>query len=420
VFRPSPFAVPVGSFPIPVVPPTVDADAAPLVYVGLNCDWMPYITGALTQLLLQSTWEVDTPDELQLVQDRAWNLINLFNCQFLPTLAELCGQTGGDGECMGCCIRFQDGKFQTLDCGVWTDIPGQPDAGFGPVNGQPGQGAPQPIPGECREFSGTLRADGSYLIPVPLNEGDTVEISNVDGATNDNTITWWLQDGQIYFAGEAQGPVVFVPGDPVSGFPHASIIGSFDGGSTFFGVGTGLFTVPSGIVNQQMSLWVNFPMDLPRFGEYTFLVSVCNNATPTFVHTFPLEVATGGWVPDNDGGGDRAIWQPGVGYGNNPSYKPGRITIDHPNPGGSAAISRIQITLSGPLTGPAPQIAVGMGAFSDADTSGGAGADFTVPGTTINAIHIDVADDSANPSTPAVDVVITAVVITGTGPDPFI
>jgi hypothetical protein len=61
-----------------------------------------------------------------------------------------------------------------------------------------------------------------------------------------------------------------------------------------------------------------------------------------------------------------------------------------------------------------------MGAFSDADTSGGAGADFTVPGTTINAIQIDVAEDSANPSTPAVDVVITAVVITGTGPDPFI
>lgn len=420
MFQPSPFAVPVGSFQIPVEPPTVDADAAPLVYVGLNCEWMPYITGALTQLLLQSTWEVDTPEALQLVQDRVFNLINLFNCQFLPTLAELCGQTAGDGECMGCCIRFQNGKFQTLDCGVWTDIPGQPDAGFGPVNGQPGQGAPQPLPGECREFSGTLRADGSYLIPVPLNEGDTVEISNVDGATNDNTITWWLQDGQIYFAGEAQGPVVFVPGDPVSGFPHASIIGSFDGGSTFFGVGTGLFTVPSGVVNQQLSLWVNFPMDLPRYGEYTFLVSVCNNATPPFTHTWNLDTTTGAWIPDNDGGGDRAIWQPGVGYGNNPSYKPGRITIDYPNPGGSAVVESVTIFLSGPLTGPAPQIGLSVGSYSGVNNLGTAETIFSGLTATVGAMEIDVAEDDTNPNTPAVDVVITQIIIAGHGPDPFV
>jgi hypothetical protein len=312
-----------------------------------------------------------------------------------------------------------NGKFQTLDCGVWTDIPGQPDAGFGPINGQPGQGAPQPIPGECREFSGTLRADGSYLVPVPLNTGDTVEISNVDGATNDNTITWWLQDGQIYFAGEAQGPVVFVPGDPVSGAPHASIIGSFDGGSTFFGVGTALFTVPGGIVNQQLTLWVNFPMDLPRFGQYTFLVSVCNNATPSFEHTFTLDTSTGAWLPDNDGGGDRALWQPGHGYGNNPSYKPGRITIDYANPGGSAVVDSVSIFLSGPLTGPAPQIALAVGAYSGVNNLGTAETIFSGIGATVGAMEIDVAEDSANPTTPPVDVVITKVVIAGTGPDPF-
>jgi hypothetical protein len=300
MFQPSAFAVPVGSFQQPVNPPAVDADAPQLVYVGLNCDWLPYITGALTQLLLQSTWIVSDPAQLQLVQDRVFNLIALFNCKELPTLEQLCGSTVAGGDMGCCCIRFENGKFQTLDCGVWTDIPGQPDAGFGPINGQPGAGAPQPIPGECREFAATLPASGSYMVPVPLNTGDTVEISNVDGATNDNTITWWLQDGQIYFAGEAQGPIVFVPGDPVTA-PHASIIGSWDGGTTFFGVGTSLFTVPGGISNGTLTLWVNFPMNIPRYGQYTFLVSVCNNQTPPWCRTRDFLVGTGPWGQYSDG-----------------------------------------------------------------------------------------------------------------------
>jgi len=67
----------VGSFPSPVTPPNVDPDASPTKSIAINCQWLPYVRGALQQLLLQATWAGDA-GAIALAQQRAFNLIDLF------------------------------------------------------------------------------------------------------------------------------------------------------------------------------------------------------------------------------------------------------------------------------------------------------------------------------------------------------
>jgi len=72
-----PYAEARGSFLRPVPMPTVDPNASPTKTVSVSCQYLPYIRGALQQLLLQSTWKEGTGD-LLLTQERVFNLIDLF------------------------------------------------------------------------------------------------------------------------------------------------------------------------------------------------------------------------------------------------------------------------------------------------------------------------------------------------------
>lgn len=78
MWQDSPFAEPVPSFQQPVVAPDWDPDASPTKTVEVACVWLPYIRGALYQLLLQSTWDPAGPDLLH-TQQRVFNLIDLFS-----------------------------------------------------------------------------------------------------------------------------------------------------------------------------------------------------------------------------------------------------------------------------------------------------------------------------------------------------
>lgn len=82
------FAQARGSFLRPVPAPLVAPDASPTKTVSVNCQWLPYVRGALMQLLLQATWQVGDPGALLLAQERAFALINLFSeCEGGPGFA---------------------------------------------------------------------------------------------------------------------------------------------------------------------------------------------------------------------------------------------------------------------------------------------------------------------------------------------
>ena len=77
MFQDSPFAPSRGSFQTPVLPPATDPDAAPTKNFAINCSWLPFIRGALLQLVLQASWKADEP-LLTLTQERAMTLISMF------------------------------------------------------------------------------------------------------------------------------------------------------------------------------------------------------------------------------------------------------------------------------------------------------------------------------------------------------
>lgn len=71
-----PFAEGRGSFLRPVPMPQFDPNVEPLVTVSFSCEWLPYVRGALMQLLLQATWQEGTGDLTQ-TQQRVFDLIDL-------------------------------------------------------------------------------------------------------------------------------------------------------------------------------------------------------------------------------------------------------------------------------------------------------------------------------------------------------
>jgi hypothetical protein len=409
------FPASVGSFSIPVAPPGVDPTAGPLVYVGINCAWLPYITGALTQLLLQSTWDVATLAELELVRGQATDLMNLFNCAVLPTLEELCQSAGGGEGDMGCCLRFVDGKLQELVCGVWTDVAGQEGLSLSSPP-QPGGGTPQPAPGGgCQAYPGEMSADDIWAIPTPLSTGDVVTITQTGGASNDSTLPtpfWFCPDGQLFFGGGCVGGGGTSVTDPVPTALHQSLIINI--GGNYYDLMSGPFTVPAGISNAQASIQVNTDVLSNMHGTLTFTVQVCNNQAEAWTSTLDLTVnsfsdfITGAFAP----------WTPGAGYpggvnGGVPNWAQLDITLDSCDitsitmtydaltPGGTSDVVFYQIGGVGYGT-PATTVAGNPEFYAVSDLS--AGATFVQAivstGTTGGADHIQ------------------RLVITGTGPKP--
>lgn len=102
----NPLAEPVSSFVAPAPLPTADPDAGEMCYVHFAREWLPYLLGALSQLMLQTTWRTDDPAQIALAQARSMSLITLlaqeaYNPMALPAFrfTELCGmEVTHDGE----------------------------------------------------------------------------------------------------------------------------------------------------------------------------------------------------------------------------------------------------------------------------------------------------------------------------------
>lgn len=112
----SPFAVPTSSFKRPVPVPTSEPTTSPTTSVSLSCAWLPYVRGALQQLLLQTTWDTEDPALLALTQGRVWNLISLFS------------ECGGSIPPIACGYTFSGGS----GAGVWSGAPNWGDLTPGP------------------------------------------------------------------------------------------------------------------------------------------------------------------------------------------------------------------------------------------------------------------------------------------------
>lgn len=108
MFKRGGIVAPRGSFPHPVIPPDVDPASGDTKTVTISCAWLPFIRGALKQLLLESTWTKPGVD-LTLVKKRVFTLIDLFTECATVEIPFACG---GD-------IRFEMSPFGTFSLFVY-------------------------------------------------------------------------------------------------------------------------------------------------------------------------------------------------------------------------------------------------------------------------------------------------------------
>lgn len=314
MFPPSPYAGSVGSFQNPVNRPSAGPLEAPFVSVQINCEWIPFIVGALKQLLLQATWRYDTVDELQRVQGQAFDLIALFN-------TALCGQSEPQKGEAGAEIENMIRQSPDNPCLLQTSIDGVNWCTFADLSKcmnfgtQPGPDSPQPAPlGGSQQYCAVLQANGKLNIPTTVSSGDTIELS-MTGAGNDGTdLIWYCENGQVFFLGNCNGSTVTHSGDPVNTAPHMSPIVYI--GSTPYQISPRgvAFTVPSGHTNDQVVLQINDDTLSNNSGSYNVCATVTNNQTTTWTHTFNFPISDGGWTPADNGHGPLAIWVSGDGW----------------------------------------------------------------------------------------------------------
>jgi len=156
-----------------------------------------------------------------------------------------------------------------------------------PAPSQPGGGTEQPTTGGGEAcYQGEMPASQLWLLPTIVNTGDVIDLQTVTGAGNDGTVSPWLcPDGTTFFAGGCIGGTGGADGgDPLPTVNHMRLIYLIDG--TYYDAMAGPFTVPGGVVNQQVNLLVNDSVLSDNSGSYQFKACVTNNQSASFNHVF--------------------------------------------------------------------------------------------------------------------------------------
>lgn len=187
-------------------------------------------------------------------------------------------------------------------------------------SGQPGAGSRQPSPGGGEEcYTAKLAARGQWLLPTSVNAGDTIEISDAQGAATDGTGLWYCPDGESFIAGVCiPGSGTYSGSDPVPLEKHMAIVVKI--ASTFYKIPQGTpFTVPGGVSNAQVVFQLNDASLSDNDGDETFNVCVVNNAAASWSHTLIFASTPGSFGAQSYNPGDRAgaIYVLGTGWNSN-------------------------------------------------------------------------------------------------------
>lgn len=306
---------------------------------------------------------------------------------------------------------------------------------------QPGTGSPQPQPGGgTQQTCSKLNANGRLLIPTSVSTGDTITLESASGAGNDPNegspgLAWRLPNGDQFFAGVDVGFPVFKSGDPLPSVHHMKIIAGLGNTPTYVDLPVGTpVTVPGGITNAQLWVQVNDDDLSNDLGSYDVCVTVTNNHSSGFTHTFDFVAGSGFWTLTSLPWGNNGEYVLGSGWHgtcNGDSDKYNQIVIQRSNPDSTVMFTDISLQFD--------------------ETSGEAANTIT---SYVFAHHLDGSDEtlitkpSDNTSSPSVwhgsttnvayfwmiwscgidrggscpvsgDVLIPKIIVGGTGTDPF-
>jgi len=154
------------------------------------------------------------------------------------------------------------------------------------------EGSTQPEPGgeldpdECRLFNATLPGNSQYLLPIPVEEGYTLTITNARGGTSyDAGVNWRCPNGQSYALGACSGS----NSDAGGGFPKPDepvgrLIALIDG--VWYDAYNTVIHVPAGVSSGDVLFQVNDDDIFDNTGSLSFVVEVCNAGTQYESFTF--------------------------------------------------------------------------------------------------------------------------------------
>lgn len=202
--------------------------------------------------------------------------------------------------------------------------------------GQPGPGGDGPTPGESQEYCTQLAGNSVFLVPVGINTGDIITVTNVSGGWSDGSIPfappWNCPNGQAYEFGGCAGGTSTSGSDPLPTAPHMKLLMSVDGVLHEYDE---TVTVPSGVTNGQLQFFANDDNITDNLGSVKFCVQIKNGNQATFTHHFDFRESTHGFVAADNGVTD-AHWQSGVGWVASTSSTPGSgvlgIALDRATP----------------------------------------------------------------------------------------
>lgn len=191
-------------------------------------------------------------------------------------------------SCLCEVLRWHNGKLQALCCGDWTDIPGF-ESVITDGGTQPPPGGVL-APGQCQTYNAVLQANGQFLLPNPVQEGYTIEISGVVGGWTDGAV-WYCPDGGNYILGVCNpAGKHHVGGDPDATAYHMQLMALING--IYYPVvmgSTTSITVPSGTPASEVSFVANDASLSDNGGSVNFQVQVCapQSAADTVAVCYP-------------------------------------------------------------------------------------------------------------------------------------
>lgn len=279
----SPFARPLSSFRTPLTAPTVDSDLDALVCVQFGVSYLPFVLGALKQLLLNTDWtDAQGSPAFNLTQQRIGDLIWEFtNAGPCSTMFEV-----RQNSTNPCVLEFStDGgvtwtPFANLQLCPPAILPAPENPPAFPQQGiQPGGGSP--APGQCFDLDVTIQGNQQYLLPWNVTDDWSIEVTLVQGAWWDGSIirNWTFYDGRIFFLGQDGGSgIPSETGDPITSAKHGAlvIVPPVPANGAALVSGTP-YNVPTGTGTGNYILQMNDSALGDNQGSITFHLQACNS-----------------------------------------------------------------------------------------------------------------------------------------------
>jgi len=257
-------------------------------------------------------------------------------------------------------LRWNNGVLEGFCCGEWVPIPGA-DGGTIPSGiGQP-TGGTRPAAGESACYNVLLNANDEWQLPFNVQDGDTITVSEIEGAWSDGTINWNCAEGWPFILNTCvHSSRGHAEGDPDETDYHMQLIGNVNG--VYFPATEGPYTLPGGTGVQVLRFQANDGDLSDNRGTMRFTVCVENGEAPPvsdWCYIYDFTLSDYGWEIYVAGGYDRAKYVPGQGFTHADTTWPGLIQIQSAE-FADTVLTSATLTLSAPLDGPAHTLSIAV------------------------------------------------------------